>query len=470
MDRILREHSAFTIRHTGTKSLNAGGWALNVLLALFLTAAPVPTHAAVFHPQTFTLANGLQVVVVQNRLSPAVSHMVWYKAGAADEDPGRSGLAHFLEHMMFRGTDNIPPGAFSRIIAEQGGNDNAFTSYDYTAYYVNVAADRLPMVMQMEADRMQNLRLTPEVAAPELSVVLSERQQRTDNKPEGKFNEKTRAALFPDHPYGRPIIGHQAEVEKITADEALGFYKHHYAPNNAVVIISGNVELNEVMRLAAGTYGRLPPRDVPKREALPKPIEPRQKLVIMTDDRVRQPYMALHTVMPSYATAKGNEAYALEVLDEVLAGGEVGLLYRDLVVKQRIASAVDISYDPQERGSSAFAIAAVPQPGRGIHEIQKALADSLYGLAKKGVSAKEVEAAKGRLKRLAVFARDSLTAPGHVFGQALTAGQTVADVEAWPERIGRVTANDVNAALRDLVASRYRVTGMLLPGPAGASP
>ena len=202
------------------------------------------------------------MIVVPNHLAPVVTQMVWYKVGSSDEVPGKTGLAHYLEHLMFRGTDNVAPGDFSKMIAAQGGNDNAFTSYDYTAFFETVAVDRLPMIMSMEADRMQHLRILPETATPELSVVLDERQQRTDNNPQGRFTEKTRHLLMPHHPYGIPVIGWKNEIEKFTAADARQFYERHYAPNNAVVIISGDVTPEDVMRLAASIYGAVPKRDV----------------------------------------------------------------------------------------------------------------------------------------------------------------------------------------------------------------
>ena len=343
---------------------------LTVLVVLNLSHT---AQAAVFYPETFTLANGLQVVVVPNRLSPAVAQMVWYKVGSADEDPGKSGLAHYLEHLMFRGTEKIPAGAFSPMIAAQGGNDNAFTSYDYTAYHEVVAADRLGMVMQLEADRMQNLQITPETATPELSVVLNERDERTDNNPQGKFAERVRTALFPQHPYGIPVIGWRKEMEQMTPDGAATFYKQHYAPNNAVVIISGNVEVPEVMRLAAATYGRLPRQEVVVRSVLPKPQKPQEMRVIMEDVGVQQPQLSLYMLMPSYTSQSKNEAYALEVLGETLDGGEVGALYRQLVIQQQIASGISVYYDPQSRGLSVFTIGATPQPGDGGARVIEAL-------------------------------------------------------------------------------------------------
>ena len=278
-------------------------------------------RAAVFYPSNFTLSNGLQVVVVPNRLAPVVSQMVWYKVGSADEAAGKTGLAHYLEHLMFRGTENVAPGEFSKIIAGQGGQDNAFTSRDYTAYYEEVAADRLSMIMQMEADRMQNLRLTSETAEPELQVILGERQQRTGNSPDGRFVEKLQSKFMPHHPYGRPIIGWKKDVEKLSAADARKFYEAYYAPNNAIVVISGDVKVEDVMSLAAATYGRVPKRDVPARRDLgPAPL-PQEQDFTFKDARVEQPEVVWRFAAPSYATQKDDAAYAYEVLAEVLDGG-----------------------------------------------------------------------------------------------------------------------------------------------------
>ena len=247
---------------------------------LFFRDVAAAAQAAVFYPTSFTLANGLQVIVVPNHLAPAVTQMVWYKIGAADEVAGKSGIAHYLEHLMFRGTTTMQPGEFSKKIAAQGGNENAFTSYDYTVFHETVASDRLEMAMQMEADRMQNLQITPTTATPELRVVLDERQQRTDNSPDGRFEEKLRHAFLPDYPYGIPVIGWKAEIEKLTAADADDFYQHHYAPNNAVVIISGDVTLDEVKKLAADTYGKIPKRDVPPRKVFPPLKIPRKRIAL----------------------------------------------------------------------------------------------------------------------------------------------------------------------------------------------
>ena len=435
------------------------------LLCLALLVLPAAASAAVFYPTDFTLANGLQVIVVPNHLSPAVTQMVWYKVGAADETPGETGLAHYLEHLMFRGTSNVAPGDFSKMIAAQGGDDNAFTSHDYTAFHETVAADRLPMIMQMEADRMQNLVIMPETATPELSVVLDERQQRTDNDPEGRFMEKLRHLLMPHYPYGVPVIGWKREIEKLTAASAQKFYQSHYAPNNAVVVITGDVTPEYVMRLATAIYGPIPRHAVPPRKAVPALAMPKQQEFTMVDAGIEQPQLNYSVVVPSYSTQKNREAYAYEVLSEALDGGEVGALYKKLVIEDGLASGVGTSYDPDARGDAVFSIILSPQPGKKPEQLAKALQGTLQELAKTGFDEKSVEDAKQRLERDTIFARDGLIAPGYVFGMALTTGHGVTDVEEWPDRIAAVTAEDVNAALRDLVANPHHIVGMLLPDP-----
>ena len=309
-----------------------------ILVFVFFVATLGQAQAVVFYPSDFTLSNGLQVVVVPNHLAPVVSQMVWYKVGAADEVAGKNGLAHYLEHLMFRGTSDVPADEFSKVIAAQGGRDNAFTSYDYTAYFEEVAADRLPMIMQMEADRMHNLRITPETAEPELHVVLDERQQRTDNDPEGRFIEKLDHQFMPHYPYGRPVIGWKREIDKLSVPDAQKFYKAHYAPNNAVVVISGDVTVEEVMRLAAATYGRVPQQDVAPRHVFAPAPPPKMHTFTKTDAGVEQPQIIWRFVAPSYATQKDNEAYAYEVLAEALDGGESGVLYQKLVAGQGAAA------------------------------------------------------------------------------------------------------------------------------------
>ncbi|MDR3450093.1 MAG: pitrilysin family protein [Alphaproteobacteria bacterium] len=438
-----------------------------VLGLLFVAAMPDAARAGVFYPTDFTLSNGLEIIVVTNHLSPVVSQMVWYKVGAADEVPGKNGLAHYLEHLMFRGTNDVAPGDFSKLIAAQGGQDNAFTAYDYTAYFEEVAASRLPMIMQMEADRMHNLRITADTAAPELHVVLDERQQRTDNDPEGRFVEKLDHKFMPHYPYGRPVIGWRREIEQLTPADARDFYAHHYAPNNAVVIISGDVSAEEVMRLAAATYGRVPRRDVAERHVFGPAPQPATHELTMHDAGVEQPHVIWRFAAPSYATQKDSEAYAYEVLAEALDDGEVGYLYRALVTEQAVASSIQTGYDPDARGETSFTIAASPRPGQSPKKLEQALRDTLQDVAQKGLDAATIDDAKERMKRSAVFAREGLMMPGYSYGMAITTGHKVADVEAWPDRIDAVTPDQVNADLRTLASSPRAIMGALLPDPRG---
>lgn len=434
-----------------------------LFLALYFCA---PTaHAAVFYPEHYTLANGVQVVIVKNRLSTAVGHMVWYKVGAADEVKGKTGLAHYLEHMMFKGTDKVPTGAFHDFIASKGGEENAFTSYDFTAYYEIVAGEHLGAVMHMEADRMRNLRFSKDQATQEKSVVLSERQQRTENTPNGLFLEKLRSSLFPEHPYGRPVIGWRADIEGLSSQDVKDFCMAYYAPQSTIVVVSGNVESHEVLRLASATYGALPQQKIKKSHPFPRPKVPSQTKVVHADKRVTQPYATRQIIAPSLGNNK-KAAHALEVLSEVL-DAEVGLLHRKFVVEKKMASGVAVAYQSIKRGPSLFTVASSPAPGQDVEVLEKAITAYLKEVAKNGVPEKQVRGAKQRLLDSAIFARDKLMAPAQIIGKALAAGYSLDAVEMWPDRIGAVKTVEVNAALRELMTTPYQIVGFLKPAEAG---
>lgn len=433
-------------------------WAL-FLLSLFLTS-PSIAHAAVFNPHSFTLANGMEVVVVQNRLSPAVAVMVWYKVGAMDDPAGRTGLAHYLEHMMFKGTEAVPAGKFSEQISALGGEENAFTTQDYTAYHEAVAAEHLGLIMQLEADRMKGLTLSS--AVEERAVVLSERQERTENSPQGLFREKMAAALYPDHPYGRPVIGWKEDIAGLEPQDIRAFYAQHYRPNNAILAVSGNVEVADVMRLAAGTFGRLEGGAARSPAIVAQVKPPAQLRVERQDARVTQASFIQSHVLSGIAP-NSRRSYALDVLAEILSSGEVGLLHKAFVLEARTASAVSASYSAATRGPASFAFAATPSPGADVRALEADLKAYMQKLARKGVSAADVARAKQRMLDSAVFARDKLMAPAQIFGATLAVGQQIADVESWPERVSHVTQADVNHALRALVANKNAVTGILEP-------
>ncbi len=436
------------------------------LMALAMIASlTCRAEAAVFYPETYKLANGLQVIIVQNRLSPAVAQMVWYKVGAVDDPAGHSGLAHYLEHMMFKGTQNVPSGAFSALIAGMGGDENAFTSHDYTAYHEVVSSENLGAVMALEADRMRALQIDPKEALPERDVVLSERQRRTDNSPQGLFAEKMSAALFPNHLYGRPVIGWASEIAQISPAQASTFYRAHYAPNNAILVVSGNVETADVLRLADATFGRLAPqKDIPARPVLSKTTRPTQARVEMKDSRVKQPSVIQRYVVPS-RLAQPAESYALEVLSEILGADEVGILYRHFVMDRKMAAGIDAAYDPISLGPTVFAFGGTPAPGQDVRRLEKEMKAYLRKLARRGIDAKDVRAAQQRLEDSAIFARDRLMAPAEILGASVASGLSVGEVESWPQRIRDVTPEQVNAALRGLLSNPHHVTGILEGAP-----
>lgn len=442
------------------------GVALSALMGL---TAIFPAAARVFDPETFTLKNGMQVVVVNNPRAPVVSHMVWYKVGSADEEPGKSGLAHYLEHLMFKGTDKMKPSEFSRTVARNGGRDNAFTAYDYTAYFENIARDRLELVMGMEADRMVNLRLTDDIVLPERKVIQEERRQRTENEPASRLYEQLYSLLFVHHPYGTPIIGWMHEIEKLTTQDALDFYKRHYAPNNAILVVAGDITAAELKPLAEKTYGKIKPsKDIPARVRVTEPPTEGARRITLTDDQVRQPNWMRLWKAPSYNAGEKQYASALEVLESILADGATSRLYKSLVVEQKIAAGVNLSYNPYALDLGTLSISATPAPGQDVAAVETALDAELAKLLSGGVTDAEVASAKVRLRRDAIFARDSLQGPAYAFGVALTTGQTVEDVETWPDRIAAVTREQVEQAAKLVLGQDNHVTGILMPTAAPA--
>jgi zinc protease len=433
------------------------------LLAPLLLGGVAPASAKVFSPTTFKLANGLEVVVITNMRAPIVTHMVWYHVGAADEPRGKSGIAHYLEHLMFKGTETIKPGEFSRTIARNGGRENAFTSHDYTGYFQNVAADRLALVMRMEADRMANLRLTEEISRAELDVVLEERRSRTDNEPSAKLYEQAAAAQFIHHPYGIPVIGWESEIRGLDYQDALAFYKTWYAPNNATLIVAGAVTADEVRPLAEQFYGPIAARPVPKRLRVVEPPHVASTRLEMTSERVRQPSWSRRYLAPSYHAGDTKHAYALQVLTEILAGSETSRLNRALVLEQQVAASAGADYDATRFDLGTLVIYASPRPGGDLAALERAVEAEVKRVLEGGVTADEVARAKLRLQAATVYALDSLSTGARTIGAALAAGLTVDDVESWPERIGAVTAEQVRDAARAVLKDDTAVTSILKP-------
>jgi zinc protease len=434
--------------------------AIAVGLCLVLAAE---AHAAVFSPESFTLDNGLQVVVIPNHRTPVVNHTIYYRVGAMDEPPSKSGLAHFLEHLMFKGTDKLKPGEFSAIVARNGGQENAFTSQDYTGYYQTVAVDRLEKMMEIEADRMTHLVLTDEEIEPERNVVLEERGSRVENSPNGKLRELIGTTLFMNHPYRIPIIGWEHEIRALTRADMMAFYRTWYAPNNAVLVLSGDVTAAEVRPMVEKYYGKIPARALPARLDWKEPPQTADRRIVLKHKQVQQPTWSRRMIAPSYKTGPEADTYALQVLAEILGGGPTSRLYRSLAVEQRTAASVGAWYDPDARGPGTFGLYGSPRDGHDVGDIEKLIEAELAKLLKEGVTGAEVTQAIQRLKDAAVFARDSIDAPSRIVGSALAVGRTIADVESWPDRIGEVTVDSVNKATKALLVNKGTVTAILLP-------
>lgn len=434
-----------------------------LIIAAIAMAAALPARAGIFNPETFTLDNGMEVVVVPNHRAPVVVHMVWYRAGSADDPVGKSGVAHFFEHLMFKGTPTIPDGEFSAIVSRNGGNQNAFTGHDYTAYFQKVAKDRLALVMELEADRMINLVLSDDVVLSERKVILEERRSRTDNDPAALFGEQLNAARYLAHPYRIPVIGWAHEIAALTTDDALAFYHRYYAPDNAILVVAGDVTMAELRPLAERIYGALPAVGIEPRQRPQEPPHQAARRVEFKDPRVRQPEWSRTHMAPSYVSGASEHAYALQVLAELFGGSSTSQLYRSLVIHQKIAASAGAWYGATGLGPSLFGFYASPSKGVEIAAVETAMDNEIERLLADGVTADEVERVKTRMVREAIYARESLSTAARIFGAALSTGYSVDDVEAWPDRIAAVTADQVNAAARAVLVPETSVTGLLLP-------
>jgi zinc protease len=418
---------------------------------------------ALFHPKTHILGNGMEVVVIEDHRAPVVSHMVWYKVGSADEPRGKSGIAHLLEHLLFKGTAKVPSGQFSKIVARNGGRDNAFTSYDYTGYFQNVAKDKLDLVMGMEADRMINLELDEADVLTERAVVLEERRSRTDNNPSAQLREAMNAAQYMAHPYGIPVIGWKHEVEKLNLKDALAFYRRYYAPNNAILVVAGDVEADAVFKLAEKHFGPLARADTPKRQRPQEPPQRAERRVIFKDGRVSQADWRRGYLAPTRTSGDSRHAIPLSLFSDLLGGGTTSLLYRTLVMDRKLAANAGAYYSSTGLDLGRFVLYATPSPGVDLETLEVAMDEALAAALKDGFATVDLERSRTGLLAAAVYARDNLFTSPRIFGDALTSGLTVAQVEEWPDEVRKVTMEQVMAAGRAVLVRRHSVTGLLLP-------
>jgi zinc protease len=433
-------------------------------LTLSSTVALAETTAPASPPATFTLANGLEVVVIPDHRTPVVTQMIWYKVGSADETPGKSGLAHFLEHLMFKGTAKHPAGEFSQTVLRIGGNENAFTSADYTGYFQRVPREQLGSMMEFEADRMTGLVLRDENVLPERDVVLEEFNMRVANNPEARLTEQIMAALYLNHPYGRPVIGWHQEIEKLDREDALAFYKRFYAPNNAILVIAGDVDADEVRPMAERTFGPVAPQPaIPVRRIRPQEPEPAApRTVTLSDPRVEQPGLRRYYLVPSAATAAAGESAALDVLAQLMGGGSNSYLYRRLVIDRPLAVNASAAYQGTSLDATQFVISASPRPGVTFAQIEQVIDDVIADIQENGIRSEDLERVKTQLIAETVYAQDNQATLARWYGGAMTTGLRIEDIRNWPERIRAVTAEQVRGVVQKWFDKNRSVTGYLI--------
>lgn len=427
--------------------------------AFVVLPAAAQTKPNTWKPETFTLANDMKVVVLPDHRAPVVTHMLWYRVGSADEFRGGSGLAHYLEHLMFKATDTLQAGEYSRIIARNGGQDNASTFYDYTEYHFRIAKDRLPQMMRLEADRMVNLRLSEEEVAPELSVVREERRQNVESSPAAVLEEKVFAEIYAGHPYARPVIGHMEDLETLTQANAINWYHTWYGPENATLVVAGDITAAELKPIAEEIYGQVPARRTLRVRSWPE-VKPIAKSVKLThsDPKVRQAEWSRNWLGVAIGSP---DSEALQVGMQILAGGRTSRLYGELNEQGKAVMGHGYSMEMEARG--LLTISVQPAPGVSIDEIEAAAMAITEKFLREGPTASELERAKNMIAASAIFTRDNQMAMAEWYGQLLTAGQSLEHIETWDERIGAVTAKDVVRAMNKYMTGVNHVDAVLLP-------
>ena len=436
----------------------------------FLLAPWLLTATAYANPYETTLKNGLRIIVKEDRRAPTAVQMVWYRIGSVDEVDGASGVAHVLEHMMFKGTPAVGPGEFNKRVAAAGGRDNAFTSRDYTAYFQQVPKEKLEEMMQLEADRMRHLNVDAKEFAQEIKVVMEERRMRTDDNPQSKLFEQTNAVAFQAHPYRRPVIGWMNDLETMTAADAKAWYDTWYVPNNAYVVITGDVEHKAVFALAEQFYGPLEGHALPLRKAQTEPRQEGTRRVTVKAP-AELPVLLMGYKAPVLRDVdKDRDPYALDILSAILDGHDAARFNRKLVREDKVAQSVGVEYDSTARGPGMIYLHGSPSEGKSIADLEAALRGEIARLQTEGVSLPELKRAKAQLLASQVYKLDSM------FGQAMEIGQTEASgiayqkIERMLEKLQKVSAAEVQAVAKKYFTDDTLTVGVLDPQPLDGKP
>jgi zinc protease len=433
-----------------------------VLVLAFVCVSAVASAATVAQR---SLANGMNVIVKEDHRSPVVVSMVWYRAGSMDEVSGTTGVAHMLEHMMFKGTSKVPAGEFSRTVARAGGRENAFTSRDYTAYYEQLHKSRLPLALELEADRMVNLSFAEEEFAKESKVVMEERRSRTDDDPHSQLHEQLMATVYILHPYRSPVIGWMNDLQNMHLADARGWYEKWYAPNNATLVVAGDVDPEEVFRLAEKYFGPIPSRALPERKVQ---IEPRQLGVkrITVKAPAELPYLLMAYHAPVLRDVENDpEPYALFVLNGILDGSDASRLNRELVRNARVANSANSNYDLINRGPALFFLDGVPAEGKTVADVEAALREQIRLLVEKGISDDELVRVKAQITAAQVYARDSVYFQAMRIGMLQTIGLPYDSSDLQVKKLQEVTADQVREVARKYLIDDNLTVAVLDPQP-----
>ena len=427
-----------------------------------------PLHAQV---QEHVLANGMKILVKEDHRAPVVTSMVWYRAGSMDEVNGSTGVAHVLEHMMFKGTKEVGPGEFSRIIGRAGGRENAFTTKDSTAYHEQLHKTQLPLVLRLEADRMANLLLSEEQFAREIKVIMEERRLRTDDQPKALLYEVFNATGYQVHPYRTPVIGWMTDLESMRVEDARDWHRRWYAPNNATLVVVGDVSAADVFAEAERQFGPIPARPLPPRKPQTEPAQrgiKRLNVKIPAD----QPYLVMGWHAPSLRDVNQDwEPYALEMLAAVLAGSDAARLEHELVRATRVAIAAGANYDSVNRGPAMFMVDATPAPGKTVQELEQALRDQIRAIVDQGVSEEELRRVKAQVHASLVFDLDSMFSQARQIGALDNAGLPFDSLDLLARKLTGVTAAQVQAVARKYLVDDNLTLAVLDPQPiAGRKP
>lgn len=429
---------------------------------IFILSVIVPLEAF-SNVTSFSLENGMRVVVIEDHRAPVVTHMVWYRAGASDENSGKSGVAHLLEHLLFKETENVGNGEFSQTVAALGGSDNAFTSQDYTAYYQRVSKQYLDLMMYYESDRMKNLKISELDFNTEVKVVIEERSQRTDSKPGALFNEQNMASLYLNHPYGVPIVGWRHELEDLDREDVINFYKTYYSPNNAILIVSGDVDPENVQILANKFYGSLENTiylGVRKRPAEPPQIVERR--LIFEDERVSQPYITRTYLAAERDPGQQREAAALTLLADLIGSdGIQSILGKTLQLDNKKAIYTNAYYNGLSYDDTNFSLILVPNNDVTLLDIEVELDKVINTFISNGIDEDHLERIKFQYKAQQIYSLDSAYSQARRFGVALTSGLTIEDVLAWPKIIQDIKSSEILAAAVSLFKKESSVTGWI---------